>query len=323
MSVMPALYEMAEKTQPQGIIADLHGSVDAALAQLRKDWIAAYFRDLLIRLEKGNIPSTLRKSGFFECMKGLDLLGEPTYKRIFSAKFLSDSKKFERDLQKSVIGVARRYCPDAEDAMNDSQVLEQIFLEDYASQLYVKGNLSLVLDGKHTEISDYKYGVTLNSKTLKSAEIAPEQKIRRVVTIENKANFEATDFEDETLFIFTHGFLSPKERDFLIKLKNVLDGQAGRNGKTAYLHSGDLDYGGIRIFQYMRKKVFPEVKPLAMNEKTYQKYRKMGYGTPIEAQTLEKLRGLNEPLLQGLIDLIIAEKHGIEQECFLLADWAI
>jgi hypothetical protein len=320
MDILPTLYEMAGKAQPRDILADFHDAVEAALAQSRKDWIAAYLRSLLAQLEKGNIPSNLRKPGFFACIKGLDSLREPTYKRIFSAGFLSDSKQFEKDLQKTILSAARKHCADIDDAMDDSQALEQIFLEDYAPQLYVKGNLRLTLDEKRLELSDYKYGVTLNSKTLKQAEILPEQNIRRVVTIENKTNFEAAAFENGTLFIFTHGFLSPREREFLLRLRNALDSRSGPDGPIAYLHSGDLDYGGVRIFQYMRKTVFPEVQPLLMDAKTYRKYREMAYGTPIEPQTLGKLQGVQEPLLQDLIDLLIAEGYGIEQECFLFAD---
>ena len=26
---------------------------------------------------------------------------------------------------------------------------------------------------------------------------------------------------------------------------------------TTYLHTGDLDYGGVKIFQYIKKRIFP------------------------------------------------------------------
>ncbi|MBR0597484.1 Wadjet anti-phage system protein JetD domain-containing protein [Sinanaerobacter chloroacetimidivorans] len=321
MDSMPVLYEMTGKVRPQELLADYYSRVKNELPKLQKNWIAAYYQSLLIQLEKGNIPLNLKKSEFLECMKGLDSLNEPTYKRIFSAKFLSDSKKFENHLQKVIISIACKHCPDVDDAMDDSQVLEQIFLEDYAQQLYVKGNLSLELEAKRLELSDYKYGVTLNSKTLKHVKILPEQSINRIVTIENKANFESSEIEEGTLFIFTHGFFSPKERDFLVNLRNVLYSESelkGNNKATTFLHSSDLDYGGIRIFKYIRKKVFPEIQPFMMDSEIYRKYRDLGYGTPIELQTLEKLKKLKEPLLQELIDSLVAERYGIEQECFLM-----
>jgi hypothetical protein len=321
MDSMPALYEIAGKVRPQELLADYYNRVNNELPRLQKDWIAAYYQSLLTQLEKGNIPRSLKKSGFLECMKGLDSLSEPIYKRIFSAKFLSDSKKFESHLQKGIISIARKHCPDVDDAMNDSQVLEQIFIEDYAQQLYVKGNLSLELEGKRLELSDYKYGVALNSKTLKYVKILPEQSINRIVTIENKANFESTESEGGTLFIFTHGFFSPKERDFLVGLRHILNSESelkGNNKSTIFLHSSDLDYGGVRIFKYIREKVFPEIQPFMMDKEIYRKCRDMGYGTPIELQTLEKLKKLKEPQLQELIDLLVVEKYGIEQECFLM-----
>lgn len=321
MESMPAIYEIAGKIKPQELLSSYYSRIKNELPKLQKDWIAAYYQSSLMQLEKGNIPQSLKKSEFLECMKGLDSLSEPSYKRIFSAKFLSDSKKFENHLQKTIVSIARKHCRDVDDAMNDSQVLEQIFLEDYAQQLYVKGNLSLELAGKRLELSDYKYGVTLNSKTLKHVKILPEQSIKHIVTIENKANFELTEFEEGTLFIFTHGFFSPKERDFLVNLRNVLNGRPGLEGdnkSTTFLHSSDLDYGGVRIFKYIREKVFPEVQPFMMDGEIYIKCRNIGYGTPIELQTVEKLKKLKEPLLQELIDLLVVEKYGIEQECFLM-----
>lgn len=39
--------------------------------------------------------------------------------------------------------------------------------------------------------------------------------VRRIMTIENKANYESMAYAEDTLYIFCHGFFSPKERRFL------------------------------------------------------------------------------------------------------------
>ena len=84
---------------------------------------------------------------------------------------------------------------------------------------------------------------------------------------------------------------------------------------TAYLHTGDLDYGGVKIFQYIKKRIFPKLYPYLMDTQTYDQY--MAYSEPIETSKLEKLQRTAEPLLQPLIDKICAEKQVIEQESFL------
>ena len=83
-----------------------------------------------------------------------------------------------------------------------------------------------------------------------------------------------------------------------------------------YLHSGDLDYGGIKIFQNIKEKVFPQLRPVYMDTEVFEKYQE--YAEPLEKQKLEKIRKLKEPLLQPLIEKIAATGLGIEQESFLL-----
>lgn len=86
-------------------------------------------------------------------------------------------------------------------------------------------------------------------------------------------------------------------------------------GQIQYYHTGDLDYGGIRIFRYIRKKIFPKLQPYQMSVEQYEKY--LLNAIDIEESALEKLQKLKEPLLQELIDIICREKKVIEQESFL------
>ena len=83
-----------------------------------------------------------------------------------------------------------------------------------------------------------------------------------------------------------------------------------------YYHSGDLDYGGMKIFQYMRNRIFPGLQPLRMDAETFVRYEK--YGEKIEDETLEKIRGIEEPCFQPLIQKILETGLGIEQESFLI-----
>ena len=85
--------------------------------------------------------------------------------------------------------------------------------------------------------------------------IALFNSIKKIFTIENKANYEKQKFREGELYIYCHGFFSPKEVRFLKKITEV-----AKEG-TRYCHWGDLDYGGIRIFQFNKKHVFPELVP--------------------------------------------------------------
>lgn len=298
------------------------------LCDISKEWIINYMKALKSSLDKGRFPMELalfdemqenhdkvmdEANGLllFRCLKCLDHLSEPIYKKIFSKYSLGGSKVFENDLEQRIISIAKKYHPDVVDDMSDTEVLSQILIEEYAQELSVKGNLLLLLDGKEVDLSLFPYGVVLNSDTLKYATICEHQKLSKVITVENKANYMSMPYEDNTLIIYTHGYFSPKERYFLRGLAKVL-----KKYQVSFWHTGDLDYGGIQIFRFIRSQIFEELQPYLMNVDQYNRYMK--YGEAIVDTSLEKLKRLNDPMLQPLIDRIITEGIVIEQECFLI-----
>lgn len=294
---------------------------------VKKQWILACYEEMLRQLDNGIIPKNLlvnepgivsenskdigeaNKNLFCTCLNALDVLREPIYKRIFSKHYLGNSKIFEKILQSRIILQARKYSSDLDDTMNDSEVLSQLYIEEYSQELAVKGELILEVAGEKIDLSVFIYGTVLTSEMLKHAHIAGEQKIRKIVTVENKANYISMKYDPGTLIIFSHGYFSPKERDFLKELESVL------SDHVVYLHTGDLDYGGIKIFQYIRSCIFPQLQPYLMDVAQYETYLSMG--ERMEDSAWEKIKALKEPLLQPLIDKIIEEKIVIEQESFL------
>ncbi|MDE6907859.1 MAG: DUF2220 domain-containing protein [Lachnospiraceae bacterium] len=312
---LETFYRMAGQTPPWCVLEEYKKQLQALLPTLKKEWIRQYCEEELAgQLEKGNIPKNLQKERFLDCLRGLDGLEEPVYKRLFSIRYLSDSKEFEKELQRVVITIAKNYCPDVTEGMEDSAVLSQIYLEEYSQELWIKGSLRLELERREQDYDKFVYGAALNSQTLKNAKVLPDQKITKIITVENKANFESMKYEEGTLIIFTHGFLAPGEREFLRKLVKALP------EGTRYYHTGDLDLGGVRIFHDIRTKVMPELEPLQMDADTFRHYKKLGFGEKIEKQEYwEKVRKVAEPRLQGLIDEILKERWVIEQESFLAA----
>jgi len=194
--------------------------------------------------------------------------------------------------------------------MEDSDVLEQLNIEEYAQELCIKGSLRIEIDHVEVDTKDYRYGVVLNTQTLKHAVVLDNPQIRKIITIENKANFVAEPYEEGTLILFSHGFFTPIEKIFLQNLYEKIQGQ-----KVDYLHSGDMDYGGVRIFQYIKKNIFPELVPYRMDVGTFIKFE--AYSEVISESCLEKIREIHEPLLQDTIDLIVKTGRVLEQEGYL------
>ena len=113
------------------------------------------------------------------------------------------------------------------------------------------------------------------------------------------------------MFVFSLLFFAPLECTFLRLILSVIP-------NAEFYHTGDLDYGGIRIFRHIREHICPAVRPLQMDADWYDRY--IQYGYEIKPETLKKLEDMRgtEPLMEELIDHMIKEKKGIEQECFLI-----
>ncbi len=289
------------------------------LKAVSKEWIKKYYEDLIFRNDpKNKLKMPDNVEFYFPVFRGLDQLDAPIYKRIFSRTYMKNSKSFEQEAESYIISKARKFCEDVEDEMDKTQVLSQIYIEEYSQEMEVKGPLCIRLqkDGEYetVNLNQYFYGTVLNSQTLENAEILSEQPdIQKIVTIENKANFVSAPYDKHTLYIFTHGYFSPRERRFLQKLNIVL-----QNQEVEFYHSGDLDYGGIKIFEYIKSKIFNRLQPLQMDVITYRKYLK--YGEKISGETLNKLKKIELPEFQNLIQEMLKEEMVIEQECFLIQE---
>ena len=206
----------------------------------------------------------------------------------------------------------------------------------------------------------------INSQTLERAFPVSIKGVQRIVTIENKANYEEMKYREDTLYLFCHGFYSPKERIFLKRLMEVAEGEiqylkpfemlvkdAGIacimtsfnkiNGSfsggshdlcTHILREewgfegavvtdwGDMDMGGIRIFRFNKKNIFPKLKPYKMDREAFQEALERGAGIPLEEKKKEKLEKLNAGELEELKKCILEKGVEIEQE-ILLAENAI
>ena len=292
------------------------------LSKVKKKWIREYYEDLLKRSEnkrKADVFELLeQEKKYAPCFLGLDEIEESIFKRIFSKKYLGNTKTFEKEMEGHIISAAKKFCPDVEREMDDTTILQQLFIEEYAQELSLKGELHFRIkeeNGSFQEINTgcYCFGTTLNSQTLEHAVLDQEQKIQKIVIFENKANYISAPYKAGVLYVFSHGYFSPKECRFLTELYQVLK----KNG-VSYFHSGDLDYGGIKIFQHIRRVIFPELQPLQMDVDTYESYQE--FAEELETETLEKLKQVQDenPQIQELIRKLLETGKGIEQECFLI-----
>lgn len=296
------------------------------------DWLIPYYDHILERLNSGKLVKDvpgLEDPLFFLFLNKTAEEREPLYRRAFSAQVctiwngiaqtkqseskITPTKRFEKIYQSAVLSVLKQYSPLYEEGMSDEELLTAHGILTYAQTLEFKGAVSYRIDdGPAISTATQIYGTMFNKQTLENAVPISIVGIRQIMTIENKANYEKMQFRPDTLYIFCHGFFSPPERKFLSRVVAL----AGTD--TEYFHWGDMDYGGIQIFKFLQKNLFPKLKPWKMDVTDYKMALQMGASISLETDKRERFEQMDAGVLTPLKEAILKNGKEIEQELLLL-----
>lgn len=297
--------------------------MEQRLEIVRGTFLVPYYEEIIEKIKMGKKVSkiNLEDDNFFRCLQTIAEMQEPVWRRIFSAGVFGDSKKFENEYQTKVLNVLTHYSPYCEDGMEETEILRAHGINTYSLTMEWKGSVQyeLYLDDEKREVVDTsinKFGTVLNEQTLEHAYPVSMKEVKRILIIENKANYEDCEYKKDTLYLYCHGFFSPKERVFLRKL--IMTADEG----VEYFHWGDMDFGGLRIFKYNRENIFPSLLPYKMDGKTFLEAVDRGAGIPLETEKRKKLKEFNiEELnieeLSELKQCILESGVEIEQEMLI------
>ena len=285
----------------------------------------AYCNHVLEQLNKGNTKelSKAEDEEFLKCLKALADLKEPEWKRVFSSKVfekkndITPSKVFERIYQGAVIE-ALKYSPQYEEGMSDDEILAAHGILSYSQTLEWKGAVEYCMTDRNGTAIEKKidtslnyYGTVLNAQTLEHAVPNLRNSVEKIIVIENKANYESMEYDPKVLYIFCHGYFSPKEVRFLQMLMKTAPKE------IQCYHWGDMDYGGIQIFLYNEKNIFPNLTPWKMDVLSYEDALKNGKGIKLNSEKKKKLDALNAGQLEALKQCILESEMEIEQEMLI------
>lgn len=78
-----------------------------------------------------------------------------------------------------------------------------------------------------------------------------------------------------------------------------------------------MDYGGIRIFQFIKNTIFPKIVPYRMGVEEFHRALEAGVGIPLNPDTREKLEHMEAGVLSDLKEKILEINLTIEQELLL------
>lgn len=273
-------------------------------------WIQPYYEDILWRLNQGKEVKEAEDEDLFKCLNEIVLLKSDIWERKLSSNVFNNSKTFQNKYRSKIVSILNDYSPYNEDNMASHELLAMHGVHSYAQKLELKGSMQYKL----LEIVDTSaclYGTVLNAQTLDHAEPVSVSGVKRIMTIENKANYEDMSFQKDTLYIFCHGYFSPKEVSFLKKVCELAEPDC------EFLHWGDLDYGGISIYLFNKKHIFPKLVPYKMDVEHFRKALDSGAGIPLEDSVRKKLEKKDAEELQPLKEIILQTGKIIEQEVFL------
>ncbi len=290
-------------------------SIEARRQRVSERWLLNYYDKLEEDLQKGNIPVNGEDEKLLQVLEAIAELKSEVWKRVFSTMVLGSSKLFEKKYEKRVLTILNKYSPLSREGMEEHEILAEHKILTYSQTLVWKGPVVCELDtGAVWDTSVMKYGVVVNAQTLEHMRPVSIASVRQILTIENKANYESMAYASDTLYIFTHGFFSPKERIFLQQLEKLAAPE------TQFLHWGDLDYGGIRIFQFIKSKVFSALEPYRMGREDFQRelYGKQNSLIELTKEKRSKLEKIEAGALEELKQCILESGYEIEQETQLI-----
>jgi hypothetical protein len=323
-----AAYAAISRTPRLAALAELDRLLADAATDIKTPWIRKFFADCRNEIARGlNWPSLLPEEkteleGVLRALKGLEAKGEEDLlERVFSIRYLGGSKNFSGKVKSAVIAIAAAYCLQ-DDELADEDILHELGIIKTTEELLLSGPLVIELRGERMDFSPFPCGVVLDTQMAHTLEIAG-CRARRVLLVENKTNFHylvRRGLPEDLLLIYLGGFPSPKKRLFLEKLRDYYADNTGQRD-AVFLHWGDIDWGGLRIYMFLRENVLPSLQPLFMDKETLLAYREMGESlNPSYRNKLLKLReNPKYAAFWELITLMLELDIKLEQEA-LLAD---
>ncbi len=172
---------------------------------------------------------------------------ESCYIREFSIRHFGDSKVFEEIA--GVIGkIIRRFRPEFTD-MDTDAIFAEYRIYKTPDYVYFKGEGKLQLEENGNSVMELpllKQGIGISGEDIKGIRICGKENIRKVITIENLTTFFRWK-EEGSLIIYLGGYHNSVRRELLQTVYREIP-------DAKYLHFGDIDVGGFRIYRDLCEK---------------------------------------------------------------------
>lgn len=242
------------------------------------------------------------------------------YLREFSTVVFHDSKIAERELERAA-SVIRSFSSGENDAANlhTDEIMEMYGVYRNPVWIYLKGTGRFRIGSGEdcvgsVDISALENGLGLTLRDLEQLE--PEHSVcpEVVLTVENLTSYYQQDsmaLGRSTLVIYLGGFAGRQKREFLKRLRETYP-------NASFLHSGDIDCGGFRIWKALCEGTGIPFATYRMDLPTFEQFQ--GSGRPLTKKDCEQLRLMKEdPFFNeqcDLFDRMLESGLKLEQESF-------
>lgn len=237
---------------------------------------------------------------YIKAIEAMTLLEEDTLKRNFSKKVFNDSKMFEK-IENKVIKLIREFSD--EDFEDNDEVLTFYHIVNTPTFAYIKGNLEISVKDQIIDLSSYGHEIALSSSALLDLEVT-NIFVNKVITIENLTTFVSFN-DSEYIVVYLGGFHNSVKRELLRKIYAF-------NNKMKFYHFGDIDAGGLMIFNDLVNKTNIDFIPYLMDVNTLEKYKE--YWVNLTKNDIKRLNKLIDGRFNELIKFMLLNNCKLEQE---------
>ena len=246
-------------------------------------------------------------------------------KRIFSIRCYNNSKIFEKEIEKNVVRIIKKYYTDDNldiSELNDDELLAEIGIVRYPEILEFCGNMKCILKGKQLDFTDVTIGNYINSYTVLNMENVELIGVNKVIFIENKTNYISyiENKKSDEFVIYHGGVYSPIKGEFFKKIYEAVKKKLeSKTSETIFYHWSDIDIGGFSIFTRLRDNIIKELIPFKMDKATLIEYKNSWqYFGEEYKNRLSKLKDLPRyECFYDLIDFMLENNVRLEQESII------
>jgi len=182
--------------------------------------------------------------------------------RTFSQKATNDTKAFDRHASRlaAVLGVRIGQPGAAPDV-----VWAHIGLERFSHPVHLRG--PVVVEGATGSLVDGRAKPFASIHPEMLSQLSVFEQPRAILTIENYASFnrQVREIEDGSLVVYTGGFPAAGVVELLSKVLMTVPAE------VPFLHWGDVDAGGVRIFRYLEENLPRGPRPHLMTKELAEK----------------------------------------------------